>query len=287
MLEMQERMKAVSIDINLLARTYFYFDEPVIYKLDKYDLQIFPITVKQSEFFLHSIGLFSVDKNSAPNVEIIQMSYLKFILSVLIPADETNLSKFTNLLSLCLHMEDPRIQVTNANKINLIEGEGKYLINEQQFEDIRRIILYQNLIRYDDTYINPELKKAIQETDELKNKDIDYPNIERKMAIITAHTGLSKREQMNMTYRSHSLLFDEVYNEVDFTTIRPVVAFSGNDSKLEHWIFKKKKNKMDKYITQVDKYAQSMGSNQNAIHIANTNNQLGSQYLQQFNNFNK
>lgn len=280
-------MKAVSIDINLLTRTYFYFDEPVIYKLNNYDLQIFPITVKQSEFFLHSIGLFSVDKNSAPNVEIIQMSYLRFILSVLIPADDTNLSKFTNLLSLCLHMDDPRIQITNANKINLIEGEGKYSINELQFEDIRRIILYQNLIRFDDTYINPELKKAMQETDELKNKDIDYPTIERKMAIITAHTGLSKKEQMDMTYRSHSLLFEEVYNEVDFTTIRPAVAFSGNDNKLEHWIFKKKKNKMDKYITQVDKYAQSMGSNQNAIHISNINNQLGSQYLQQFNNFNK
>lgn len=277
----------MSIDINLLTRTYFYFDEPVIYKLNNYDLQIFPITVKQSEFFLHSIGLFSVDKNSAPNVEIIQMSYLRFILSVLIPADDANLSKFTNLLSLCLHMDDPRIQITNANKINLIEGEGKYSINELQFEDIRRIILYQNLIRFDDTYINPELKKAIQETDELKNKDIDYPTIERKMAIITAHTGLSKKEQMDMTYRSHSLLFEEVYNEVDFTTIRPAVAFSGNDNKLEHWIFKKKKNKMDKYITQVDKYAQSMGSNQNAIHISNINNQLGSQYLQQFNNFNK
>ena len=277
----------MSIDINLLTRTYFYFDEPVIYKLNNYDLQIFPITVKQSEFFLHSIGLFSVDKNSAPNVEIIQMSYLRFILSVLIPADDANLSKFTNLLSLCLHMDDPRIQITNANKINLIEGEGKYSINELQFEDIRRIILYQNLIRFDDTYINPELKKAMQETDELKNKDIDYPTIERKMAIITAHTGLSKKEQMDMTYRSHSLLFEEVYNEVDFTTIRPAVAFSGNDNKLEHWIFKKKKNKMDKYITQVDKYAQSMGSNQNAIHISNINNQLGSQYLQQFNNFNK
>ena len=276
----------MSIDINLLTRTYFYFDEPVIYKLNNYDLQIFPITVKQSEFFLHSIGLFSVDKNSAPNVEIIQMSYLRFILSVLIPADDANLSKFTNLLSLCLHMDDPRIQITNANKINLIEGEGKYSINELQFEDIRRIILYQNLIRFDDTYINPELKKAMQETDELKNKDIDYPTIERKMAIITAHTGLSKKEQMDMTYRSHSLLFEEVYNEVDFTTIRPVVAFSGNDNKLEHWIFKKKKNKMDKYITQVDKYAQSMGSNQNAIHISNINNQLGSQYLQKFNNFN-
>lgn len=277
----------MSIDINLLTRTYFYFDEPVIYKLNNYDLQIFPITVKQSEFFLHSIGLFSVDKNSAPNVEIIQMSYLRFILNVLIPADDANLSKFTNLLSLCLHMDDPRIQITNANKINLIEGEGKYSINELQFEDIRRIILYQNLIRFDDTYINPELKKAMQETDELKNKDIDYPTIERKMAIITAHTGLSKKEQMDMTYRSHSLLFEEVYNEVDFTTIRPVVAFSGNDNKLEHWIFKKKKNKMDKYITQVDKYAQSMGSNQNAIHISSINNQLGNQYLQQFNNFNK
>ena len=40
---------------------------------------------------------------------------------------------------------------------------------------------------------------------------------------------------------------------------------SGNGQELEHWIYKKKKNKLNNYITSVNEYAQSMGSQQNAI----------------------
>lgn len=275
----------MSINLDILSRTYFYFDEPVDYKLNERTIQIYPIKVKQSEFFLSSISLLSQNKNAAPSVEIIQMSYLQFILDILIPQDRDNLQRLINLLSLCLRMKDPKVQRFKTGKPVLIEGENEYSINGQQFEDIRRIILYQNLVHFDDSYINPELKKAMDEVDELKNRNIESPNLERRMAIITAHTGVSKKEQMEMTYRSHSLLFEEICGEIEFTTIRPIALFGGKGDKLEHWIFKKKKNKMEDYITDVDKYAQSMGSDKNAI--KSTNNQLGNHYLQQFSNFNK
>lgn len=275
----------MSIDLDILARTYFYFDEPVDYKLENYNLKILPITVRQSEIFLSSINLFSIDKNSTPSVEIIQMSYLQFILDVLIPKNKDNLQKFINLLVLCLNMKKPIVKREKNNKPILIDGNNGYTINSLQFEDIRRIILYQNLVGFDDSYINPDLKKAMEETDELKNKNVDYPNLERKIAIITSHTGLSKKEQLNMTYRSHTMLFEEVYREVEFTTSRPIALLGNNEDKIEPWILKKKKSKMECYITQVDKYAQSMGSNQYAI--KNANGQTSSQFLQQFNNFNK
>lgn len=275
----------MSIDLDILARTYFYFDEPVDYKLENYNLKILPITVRQSEIFLSSINLFSIDKNSTPSVEIIQMSYLQFILDVLIPKNKDNLQKFINLLVLCLNMKKPIVKREKNNKPILIDGNNGYTINSLQFEDIRRIILYQNLVGFDDSYINPDLKKAMEETDELKNKDVDYPNLERKIAIITSHTGLSKKEQLNMTYRSYTMLFEEVYREVEFTTSRPIALLGNNEDKIEPWILKKKKSKMEGYITQVDKYAQSMGSNQYAI--KNANGQTSGQFLQQFNNFNK
>lgn len=273
----------MSINLDILSRAYFYLDEPVDYKLTGKTIQIYPITVKQSEFFLSSVGLLLIDKNAAPSVEIIQMSYLQFILDVLLSQDKDNLQRFVNILSLCLQMKDPRIKRSETGSLILIEGEGEYSINGQQFEDIRRIILYQNLIHFDDSYISPDLKQAMKEVDELKNKGLEIPTLERKMAIITAHTGLSKKEQINMTYRSHSLLFEEVCGEVEFTTIRPVALFGGNGDKLDHWIYKKKKNKIEDYITNVDKYAQSMGSDKNSI--KSLNGQLGDQYLQQFNKF--
>lgn len=272
----------MSIDLDILARTYFYFDIPVNYKLNEKVIQIYPVSVKDSEYFLSSINLFTVDKNSTPSVEIIQMSYLQFIFDVLLPQKQENLQKLVNLLKLCLHINDPRIK-KESGKYVLVDGENNYSINGLQFEDIRRIILYQNLINFDDTYINPELKQAMAEVDELKNKGVEPISIERKMAIVSAHTGISKKEQMDMTYRSHSLLFEEVYGEVEYTTIYPVALFGGNKDNLDKWIYKKKKNKMDGYVTQVDKYTQSMGGNQNAI--KNIGSQLGSSYLQQFNDF--
>ena len=252
----------MSINIDAITRTYFYCDEPVPYKLKKGELKITPVSVKNSEIFLYSVGLLTIDKNSLPDAKIIQMSYLQFITQVLLVGEDgekSNIPRFYNILFLCLGLENPNIRWKNQRTPIIFDEGAGVEITPKEFDEIKQLILHQNLPHYDDEYIDPDLKKAMDETDEARNKDKESPSLERKMAIITAHCGLPKREQLNMTLRSHSMLFEEIVGEVEFTTIRPVALFGGKSDKLDHWIFKKKKDRFDGYIQSVDSYAQSMG----------------------------
>lgn len=281
-------MKGVSIDIDYLTRVYFYFDKPVQYKLDNHEILIHPIELQSSEIFLSSVGILNIDKNSMPNPKIIQMSYLQFLSEVIFnensPSRKTNIQQLLNIFILCLDLKTPSIKYNNFNKPYIYDELTGVTISAKQFDEIKKIILYQNIPKFDDAYINPDFKKAIDEQNELKNQNIEYPSLERKIAIITAHSGLPKREQELMTYRSHCILFDEVCGEVEFTTVRPVALLGDGGKNLEHWIFKNRKNKFDEYIKSVDSYTKSMGANQ-AIKTTDIN--LGDFYTEQFNNFKK
>lgn len=276
----------MSINIDYLKSTYFCFDEPVPYYLqNKEKISIYPVKLKDSFTFLYSYNILDIDKNSMPNVEIIQMSYLQFLVEYVCSENENRL-KFGNLLKLCLHLDNPYIQKNEFGKFIIIDkNNDNIIINSNDFDNIKRIILYQNLLHYDDEYINPELKKVMDEMDELKNKQYEMPNLERKISIITALTGINKEEQKNMTLRTHTSLFEEIKSEIDFLTIRPIAILTGNGDKIEHWIYRKKKNKFDSYIEDVDNYAKSMGNEHNAILQSHVNN--SNQYLQKFSEFKK
>lgn len=250
----------MTLDFEYIRDVYFAFDEPVPYTVsDKKEILIKPILLKDSMLFLTSCDLLTVDKNSLPSAEIISMSYLEFLFKCLIK-DESSLQKLINILVLCLGIKTPRIAKDEFGKLYLIDTNLDIKITGRQFEDIRRIILYQNIPHYDDSYINPDLKKAMDETDLLKNKDREVPTLERKMAIITAHCGIAKKDQMEMTLRAHTMLFEEVCGEVEFTTTRPIAMLSKESaSKMDHWIYKRKKDKLEGYITDVDQYYKSMG----------------------------
>jgi hypothetical protein len=86
-----------------------------------------------------------------------------------------------------------------------------------------------------------------------------------------------------MTYRAHSLLFEEVCGEVDYTTTRPIALYGGKADDVR-WIFKKEKNKFDGYITDADKYTNSMG---NGSIKSTVGDAVGSSLDNQFNSFNK
>jgi hypothetical protein len=256
------------VDIEYLKTRYFYLDEPVKYKLKDNEINIYPIQLKDSEFFLSSVGILTVDKNSNSSIEIIQMSYLKFIVVILFQ-DEVNIQKLLNILILCLKLKKPQI-ITEDEKFYIIDKELGIKINQKEFDDIKRIILYQNFPGYDDEYIDPNFKKNMDEKDQLRNKGLISPNLERKIAIITSHTGLSKKEQLDMTYRSHSILFAEVYEEIKYNVIMPIAIYSGQADKFDNWIFKKKKGKFDDYVVNVDEYKKSMGNNSTIKQTSNT-----------------
>lgn len=258
----------MSIDLDYLSKTYFWFDLPVEYKLkNKNVIKIYPISVKDSEMFLSWVDILTIDKNSLPNPEYISMSYLEFIVKTLITSKDENVahtstSKLVFILKLCLGWEeDINIRINDIGKPILVHGEIE--INGKSFEDIRRIILYQNILDFDDSYINPDVKQAMTEVDEVKSKNLVFPTLERKFAIISSHSGITKLQQLEMTYRSHSALFKEVCNEVEFVSARTGVMvgnmFSKQKIDFDDWVYKKKRSKYEDYFTTQDSYSKSMG----------------------------
>lgn len=281
----------MAIDISVLEKAYFYFDKPVPYKLsDTTHVDITPISVYDSEVFLSSCDILQIDKNALNSVEIIQMSYLDFLLKVMLPTDQSGLmlDKFCNILKLCLGMPDWKIKINEKKKISILAPDDSFEITGKQFDDIKRIILYQNVPHYDDTYIDPEAKAAMQELDRLKSANINMPTLERRMAIITAHCGIDKQALMQYTMRSLQLLFEECAGEVEFTTLRPIMLYAGKAKELEHWIYKKKKDKFDDYFTGVSSYQNKFGG-EAGIKISNVSpeNSVGANFDQQFNSFRK
>ena len=252
----------MSIDIEVLEKGYFYFDKPVPYKLsDTTHVDITPVSVYDSEVFLSSCDILQIDKNALNSVEIIQMSYLDFLLKVMLPTDKSGLllDKLSNIFRLCLGMKTWKLKVKEKQKLSIVAPDDSFEITGKQFDDIKRIILYQNVPHYDDSYIDPDLKKMMDEVDRLKSQGISAPNLERRMAIITAHCGVNKQTLMQYTMRSLQLLFEECAGEVEFTTLRPIMLYAGKAKELEHWIYKKKKDRLDGYITSVESYNKSMG----------------------------
>ena len=252
----------MAIDIEVLEKGYFYFDKPVPYKLsDTTHIDITPISVYDSEVFLSSCDILQIDKNALNSVEIIQMSYLDFLLKVMLPTDKSGLllDKLSNIFRLCLGMKTWKLKVKEKQKLSIVAPDDSFEITGKQFDDIKRIILYQNVPHYDDSYIDPDLKKMMDEVDRLKSQGISAPNLERRMAIITAHCGVNKQTLMQYTMRSLQLLFEECAGEVEFTTLRPIMLYAGKAKELEHWIYKKKKDRLDGYITSVESYNKSMG----------------------------
>lgn len=272
-------------DIDIYTKTYFAFDEPVHYQIENKTLLISPILLKDSEVFLSSVNILTVDKNSLSSPEIIQMSYLQFLFEYLC-LKESNLHRIVNILYLCLDMKNPIARKNDFGKYELYDKEKDIAISAKKFDEIKKIILYQNFPHYDDEYINPELKKNMEEMDRAKSKGYVQPSLERKMAIITAHCGISKKEQMSMTMRAHNLLFEEIVGEVEFTTIRPIALYTGQADKFEHWIYKKKKDKFDGYIMDVDTYTNKMGGEVGAIKTS-TDTSYGDKLMNQFDNFYK
>ena len=252
----------MAIDIDVLEKGYFYFDKPVPYKLsDTTHVDITPISVYDSEVFLSSCDILQIDKNALNSVEIIQMSYLDFLLKVMLPTDKSGLllDKLSNIFRLCLGMKTWKLKVKEKQKLSIVAPDDSFEITGKQFDDIKRVILYQNVPHYDDTYIDPDLKKMMGEVDRLKSQGISTPNLERRMAIITAHCGIDKQILMQYTMRSLQLLFEECAGEVEFTTLRPIMLYAGKAKELEHWIYKKKKDRLDGYVTSVESYNKSMG----------------------------
>ena len=256
------------VDIDRLELMYFQNDEPIPYRLknavskdgsvsqEGYNLFIKPIKVKDWSVFNNCIDIIMHELQDYNSVEIIQMSYLEFLLNVLLEqvSDEEiseNAFKLSTVLSMSLGIYEARKGAfRNKPCLTLHDESGLAiaLITPKEFNELKKIILFQNIINYDDRYLSPEIKKEIAEYEKIKysNDSIVNPTLEKQKVFVISKTGISMKDINDMTYRT----FTQVYNynvNVDLYFAQKILQASQKyDMKEEaiHPLFKKEEDRL-------------------------------------------
>ena len=132
-------------------------------------VKIYPFLMEDYELFEDLIFILLFDKNSLGYVEIIKMSYLRFILFVVPQMIDGSGKQYVDvpekldrLLKYVFKEQKFKFILDDNGKI-FIQVNGNILLNERDFDKIKNIILEQNAVPVSDDDFHPDLKKELQE----------------------------------------------------------------------------------------------------------------------------
>lgn len=267
-------------NIETYVEKYRTFDEPVPFK----NILIYPVKVKDYYRFMSSIDILKIDKNKIPDVRVIQMSYLTFILGIIIESNEYR-DMFIEILELCFHLgqdekcynnkfshkeilyakiDDKEVYFINGYDVNIeFDGRnsvlniGKSKIYAQDFDDVIDIICFLNFNDYDNEEMSDDFKKLLEEYRRLKNRNIKPPTLEAQLIAIMAQNGMTKQQLMNETMYTVRGMIDSIVGCVDYQIQHNYRANAMTDKKLpdiEHWLIKSNKGKYDDMFSDLDSF---------------------------------
>ena len=183
------------------------FDDPIDYK----GLLLYPVSIRKINKFLQSSSVLRIQKEYIPDKEIIKMSYLKFLMTNIDKEKEEYGESLTfDLLALCfmicMRIEEISIRlfIGEDGKAKLILNDVK--INENDFDYLRKLILYQNLPNYDDELMNPDLKNDLEQADKIKNGGEETEDFEHLIANLVIGTGMNIDDVKNLPIRKFYII---------------------------------------------------------------------------------
>lgn len=249
------------VDIETLTLLYFQNDKPCPYKLEcGYILYLYPIKVKNWSIFESSIPILKIDKNQINDINVIKNSYLWFLKNYVFKNDETNIEKSKLANIFYYSMKEKYIYLTNdnndkpivilANKDNTIKG----VINQKEFNDIIKILLFQNIKNYDDRVVNPEVKELMNDYYKIKYADSKVPSLEEMKTYVVSKNGMSMKKINNMSYRTFSQIYEHALNDVLYIG-RKIIQGSYKykvDGDVLHPLYEKPKDKYEELFTSTD-----------------------------------
>lgn len=183
------------------------FDDPIDYK----GLLLYPVSIKKINKFLQSSSVLRIQKEYIPDKEIIKMSYLKFLMTNIDKEKEKYGESLTfDLLALCF-MICMRIEEISIRLFIDEDGKTKLILNgveidENEFDYLRKLILYQNLPNYDDELMNPDLKNDLEEADKIKNGGEETEDFEHLIANLVIGTGMNIDDVKNLPIRKFYII---------------------------------------------------------------------------------
>ena len=225
-------------------QTNFAFDEPCEYK----GLKIYPIKLKEYLFFGFSVECLLIDKNSLPDPRVISMSYLDFILDGA-DSENNNLEKLYGLFYLCAKTDMEKISVHKDVKGKNFLRIGKVEINASEFEDIKGIIIEQNLIEVPDYTIQKEIRDKIEEGKRITSKGSKMAGLEDQMVAVSIATGIPLEQVYDMSYRKFTKAIERTDMLIHYkiflqASMSGMVEFK-DKSFIKHWLKEIKPDALD------------------------------------------
>ena len=196
------------VDLDVLEMNYFVNMTDVPYELNKGGtIYIKPILVKDYLRYEWAKFILTIAKNEINDIQVIQMSYLEFLIKKIFVNDKTQEDKIRWIMKLCL--DEDYVAVGDNCLIVCDENlQVKYVISPKEFEDIAKIIQAQNDPNYDDRYVSPEVKELMQEYYKVKYSNVVSPSLEKKKAFVSSKIGKTFQEINELPYREFELVYD-------------------------------------------------------------------------------
>lgn len=229
---------------------YFANELPVPFKVkdNNYTLHIRPITVSMFPFYQHNVGILLIDKNQINDANIISMSYLQYLVEVVLQ-DEEYQKALVKILNLSLG-DDYKFTIGHNEKgkpyLGVIQDENTVCkINAKEFDKISEIILNYNDRNYDNRYVSEDMRKAMEDYYSIKFKDKYMPTLEEKKAFVSFKSGLTLKQLNEMSYRYFDIMYNQcIENDLFFSQkiIQASEKYKVNDE-IVYPLFKKKDTK--------------------------------------------
>ena len=97
-------------------------------------------------------------------------------------------------------------------------------IDKRNFDRLRKIVCYQNMPDYDDSYIDPELKADLEEAARLRNPNNIQPSLEKQECCIVASSAYTFDTIKNLSIRKLVMLLRTIDTKLHYFAYRQAEA---------------------------------------------------------------
>ena len=216
-----------------------YFDEPIPYK----ELLIYPVTMKDYLEFHWLVSCLLIDKNSIPDINVISMSYLRFLYYNAANNDEPYVYMVKMLLCMVLHIEfnEEMNFYVDENDKAFFKVRG-IAYSGSDFDEIVKIIFEQNCITPIDNTIQKEVRDALEKAEEFKMQQTKQKmcSLEEQMICVLISTPLKLEDIYKLTIRKFEKILQRVDAKLHYqiylnASMSGMVKFK-DESVIQHWM---------------------------------------------------
>jgi len=203
------------------------FGKPTEYK----SIKIYPVKIVDILDFYTNVNCLTINKNKIPDVEIIKMSYLLFLF-VISHKEPEFLEMLFKILNMVLKDQEFTLGFENEQ---LIFKVNDIIITDYEFDNIRDIILKQNLLSIEQI-LDPQLEKRLKEAEEFMSNKNKSASLEERIVAYHCVSGMKYEDIEQLTIYQFNKGLERMQLIKNFEVYTYPLLKGGSGDKIQDWL---------------------------------------------------